>query len=246
MRPAANHIRGFATGLCAALAVAALPASAGEAKLGGPADGVLPRPADDSKALFDWSWANPDASGQFTPRLSGLALTWPGGAGDDALGSGAGLGVPRAFGFFGEDVGFSLGAGVARPGDAALLGPGSADQAGVGGRVKIRSVSLGGAFIETRETGAWGEARRMSGGHDIDLSYSFSAGSVSLSHSSGPDMLRPFADQDHDTVALSGRYLVGPGLDMTAALALGGTGANDPVQSAFDGYALTAGLRLSF
>ncbi len=192
------------------------------------------------------SWGPAERSSDApAPRLSGLKLTFP--EGEDSA-AGVGLGAPRAFSVMGEDVGVSVGAGVSPRSHPPAPDLASAfDQAGVGGRVSLRHFSLGGAYIGSRQDPAlrFGPPGSFVGGHDFDLSYSFASGSVSLSHTEGVDLLG-LNDPGGQSVALSGHYLVGHNLDMTGLFALEGADGDDPIQEALAGFALRAGLRLSF
>lgn len=181
------------------------------------------------------------------PRLSGLSLSFPEG-GDAETGAGIGLGTPRAFGVMGEDVGVSLGAGVSPMAYRPVPELSSAfDQAGIAGRVSVDRLSFGGAYIGSRRDPAagFGPPGDFAGGHDIDVSYFFDSGSVSLSHTEGVDLLG-LNEPAGQSVAVTGRYLLGHNLDMMALFALDGTDGNDPVQAALEGFALRAGFRLSF
>lgn len=180
------------------------------------------------------------------PRLSGLTLTFPDGNGSET-GAGIGLGAPRAFGVMGEDVGLSVGAGVSPRSHAPAPDLASAfDQAGVAGRVMFSRFSLGGAYIGSRQNAAQGFGPPVFvGGHDFDLSYSFDSGSVSLAHTEGADLLG-LNQPGGRSVALTGHYLLGHNMDMTALFALEGSDGDDPIQAALAGFALRAGLRLSF
>lgn len=257
----------------APLVLAAVTAEAGD--LEGPGNpsydalGLTLSPAENRPAtFFDWS-ADPESTGgdtiftldHFTPRLSGLALTLPdpsGGtrrpglrAGTSA--SGAGLDF-RPGSLRGQDILVTIGTGFSsekapalRSGDAMTF-----DTAGMGARVRIARVSLGSAVFGTKAIrfGAGPGLAGNSGGFDFDLSYSFDAGSLSLQHFIGLGQERvgqgPGQTHDRDVVAVSGRYLLGPSVDMTAWVGHGGAGEPQAVQSDFDGWAMLTGLRLSF
>lgn len=181
------------------------------------------------------------------PRLSGLSLTFPEGDGAET-GAGIGLGAPQAFGVMGEKVGVSLGAGVSPMAHRPVPELSSAfDQGGVAGRLSVDRLSFGGAYIESRRDAAlgFGPPGDFAGGHDIDVSYFFDSGSVSLSHSEGMDLMG-LNEPAGQSVAVTGRYRLGNNLDMTALFAVDGTEGFDPVQAALEGFALRAGLRLSF
>ena len=249
---------------------AAVPAAA--ADLGGSSQpladrgGLLLSPAtDESPQLFDWARSDPAVSGgdaivtldHFTPRLSGLALTLPdpaeGGrrAGLRAGTSGSGAGLDLHPGLLaGQDVSVTIGTGYSSQRGPSL---GSADAmtfdtAGIGGRVRISRVSLGSAVFGTRASrfGAGPGVNGTAGAFDLDVSYSFDSGSLSLQHFIGMGEERPGPGRDRDIVALSGRYLLGHSLDMTAWVGRGGAGEPQAVQSDFDGWAMLTGLRLSF
>lgn len=253
----------------AALAVMAAVATAA-AQQGGPVAQdlgglTLTPPAERPAAtLFDWSWTEPGNSkdaavtlSHFTPRLSGLALSLPdgqGGLGPSGSGdSGSGVGFDYKAGTIsGNDVAVTVGAGFASR-SAPSLGftePLRYDTAGLGGRVRISRVSLGSALLGTRASRltAGPGSSGISGGYDLDLSYSFQAGTLSLQRSVGAseEVLGQRPDRGHDTVALSGRYLAGPSLDMTAWVGFSGANDRGAVQSEFDGWALVTGLHLSF
>jgi len=214
----------------------------------------LASPANPERGAFSiWSWGWQDGASEKSPdRMTGLALTFPDG---DRAGSGRGFGAgtPRAFGLLGEDVGLSLGAAVmprsyAPASDvASAFSADGADQAGVGGRVSLHEFSFGGALIGTRRNPLvrLGPQTDFAGGHDIDVSYSFASGSVSVSHTTNADLMG-LNEPGGAAMALSGRYLLGHNLDMTALFAVENTGPGDPIAAALEGYALRAGFRLSF
>ena len=203
-----------------------------------------------SFSIWSWGWQD-DAPDRSPERMTGLTLTFPDG---DRPGSGRGFGVgtPRAFGLLGEDVSVSVGAAVmprsyAPVPDLASVFEPNGGQAGVGGRVSLHDFSFGGAVIGTRRNPlvSLGPQNDFLGGHDIDVSYSFDAGSVSLSHTTNADLLglnRPGGT----AMAVSGRYLLGRNLDMTALFAVEDSGPGDPIAAALEGFALRAGFRLSF
>lgn len=200
-----------------------------------------------------WSWGWQDEASEKSPeRMTGLTLTFPDG---DHAGSGRGFGVgsPRAFGVLGEDVGLSVGAAVMPrsyapvPDLASAFDGEGGGQAGVGGRVSLHDFSFGGAMISTRRNPfvTIGPQNEFVGGHDIDVSYSFNSGSVSLSHTTNADLLG-LNQPGGSAMALSGRYLLGRNLDMTALFAVEDAGPGDPIAAALEGFALRAGFRLSF
>lgn len=233
----------FLTGL---LLLLPRSAAADEFRLGSAGERLLIGPGTGEDGLWLRSWGPADHPAQDrTPRLSGLSLTDPKANGD---GAGFGLGTPRAFDLLGADVGVSVGAGVSPRNHRPAPELSSAfDQAGFGGRVSLDEFSLGGAFIGSRPGPAlrFGPPGNFAGGHDIDLSYAFDSGSVSLSHTQGADVLG-LSEPGGEQVALTGRYLLGHNLDMTALFALEGAGDRDPAETALDGFALRAGFRLSF
>lgn len=205
-----------------------------------------PEMAESGISLRSWGPAGQPAEAS-PPRLSGLTLTFPDGNGGET-GAGIALGAPRAFGVMGEDVGLSVAAGVSPRSHAPAPDLASAfDQAGVAGRVMFSRFSLGGAYIGSRQNAAqtFGPPPAFVGGHDFDLSYSFDSGSVSLAHTEGADLLG-LNQPGGRSVALTGHYLLGHNMDMTALFALEGSDGDDPIQAALAGFALRAGLRLSF
>lgn len=237
---------GFLTGL---LLLLPRSAAAGDFRAGAAENGALMLgPERSESALLLRSWA-PDghSSESSPPRLSGLSLTFPE-RGSAESGAGVGLEAPRAFGVMGEDVGVSVGAGVSPRASGLVPQLSSAfDQAGIAGRVSLHHLSLGGAFIGSRPNPAlaFGPPGDFAGGHDVDVSYSFDSGSVSLSHTQGADLLG-LNEIGGQSVAVTGRYLLGHNMDMTALFALEGEHNDDPIQAALAGFALRAGLRLSF
>ena len=252
--------RGQTLSLAALLLAAAMGTA--QAQQSGPVTleegGLMLRPSDPpAAAFFDWSWTGPGKDGaddapfvlrHFTPRDSGTALGFDGRTGGSAAGAGLDY---RAGRIAGQDIAFTIGAGVASR-DTATSGFSESPAGGSGGlsgRVRISRVSLGSAVAGTLASRAAGEAPgKIAGGYDLDLSYSFDAGSLSLQRSagSGDRIVAPWPDRGHETTAVSGRYLAGPGLDMTAWLGFSGADRPGAVQSEFNGWALLTGLRLSF
>ena len=228
--------------------------------------GLLSEPPEASGRAFNWSHAAqaPEGNGtftldHFTPRLSGLALTLPDPgdgthrAGLSGGGSAAGAGLDFHPGSLaGQDISVTIGSGFASE-RAPSLGAADAvtlNTAGAGARIRISRVSLGSAVFGTRAarfSAAPGVAA-TAGGYDLDLSYSFDAGSLSLQHSAGMGGHGAGFGQlrQRDIDALSGRYLLGPSLDMTGWVGHGGAGDSQPLQSDFEGWAMLTGLRLSF
>lgn len=254
-----------------AVMLTALPAAAAELSrsaepLTDPSGLLSSPPLEASGPVFNWSHATAAPGGNgtftldhFTPRMSGLALTLPDpGDGTHRAGlrggssaAGAGLDIHRGF-LAGQDISVTIGSGFASErapsldaADAMTL-----DTAGAGARVRISRVSLGSAVFGTRATrfSARPGAAETSGGYDLDLSYSFDTGSLSLQHSAGMGGQGSGFGQVHqrDMDALAGRYLLGPSLDMTAWVGHGGTGDSQPLQPDFEGWAMLTGLRLSF
>ena len=228
--------------------------------------GLLSEPsAGASGQAFNWSRAAGAPDGEaftldhFTPRMSGLALTLPEpGDGSHRAGlrggsSAAGAGVDFHPGSIaGQAISVTIGSGFASE-RAPSLGAADAvtlNTAGAGARIRISRVSLGSAVFGTRAArfSAGPGAAEAAGGYDLDFSYSFDAGSLSLQHSAGMGGQGEGFGQlrQRDVDALSGRYLLGPSLDMTGWIGHGGAGDSQPLQADFEGWAMLTGLRLSF
>jgi hypothetical protein len=231
----------------------------------------LAAPSEGSARIFDWSWLDdgkaaktdsfravsgpsdsPITLSHFTPRLTGLSLTLPGAPGPSLgdKGSGGGLDYrPGSIG--GQDIAVTVGGGFTSRQGVSLdfSEPLTYDTAGLGGRVRISRVSLGSAVFNTRASRlANGAPGDVGSGYDLDLSYSFEEGSVSLQRfvGVGQETFEHAPDRDHQSVAVTGHYLVGPSLDMTAWLGYGNATSNGSLQSEFDGWALLTGFHLSF
>ena len=118
-------------------------------------------------------------------------------------------------------------------------------------RLALARLSLGGAVRRAadRNLAAALLPGRDGFGYDLDVSYSFESGSLTLSrfYGSEDNFLLRSGSEPHERLSLSGRYLVGPGFNLTAALAFSGatkpSSASDQTQ---DGWALLTGLRLLF
>jgi hypothetical protein len=233
-------------------------------------------PSEDAEAAALWPWSlDPSASlalfgepgaglAHFTPRLGSAPLGraplghdpasarlrlrgTAGGAGDG--GRGIALSYAQPLGGPAESLALSLSAGFASRNTGLGVASAMSDTLGVSGRIGVAGFSLGGAVSGTRLSGRDTGLVSEAGGYDLDLSYSFGSGALSLSHFRGIGVNafgRP-ADDPFETVSLTGRYAIDPGLDMTALLAYSDRGDDDP-EAVFgnDGWALLTGFRLSF
>ncbi len=201
----------------------------------------------------------------FTPRLAAVplgraalggdpagGLLRPGGTEDGAGEGGRGIvrSYERPLEVFGEGLGLSLSAGFA----ARRFGPGVGSAMsvtfGVSGRLGIAGFSLGAALSETRLSGRDTGPMFEAAGHDLDLSYTFGSGDLRLTHfhGIGLDVLGRPADDPFERLSLSGRYAIGPGLDMTALLVYSDHHTGDVSEDSSKpyGWVLLAGFRLSF
>jgi hypothetical protein len=154
-----------------------------------------------------------------------------------------------------DGLNFTLGAGVlsvpARAGDFLAAAEGRRDTTTVSARLALARLSLGGAVRRAadRDLAAALLPGRDGSGYDLDVSYSFDSGSLTLSrfYGSEDNFLLRAGSEPHERLSLSGRYLVGPGFNLTAAFAFSGaakpSAASDQTQ---DGWALLTGLRLLF
>lgn len=155
-----------------------------------------------------------------------------------------------------QGVGVSLGAGVTADHGAAGSFASAADAnrstTTFAARLGFQHFSFGGgvrsAAVSTGPAALLSQSEPL--GYDLDLSYAFDQGSVTVSRFFGRDdefLLRP-GDRPRERLSLSGKYLVGRGLDFTAALAY----SNDTVASGTanqpgnDGWAMLTGVKLNF
>jgi hypothetical protein len=204
----------------------------------------------------------------FTPRTprpgatqlgpTGLGVVHPG-LGDTLLGTGeAGRGIALGYDHpldhLAQGMDLSLSAGFASqwsgPGVGGGAAPVSSDSFGLGGRIGVSGISLGGALAEAWVSGeGTGPGPAASGGYDLDLTYSFDSGVLSLTrfYGTGRDALGQPTEDPFETLAFWGRYTVGSGLDMMALLAYSDRSEDDPDgPTDGDDWALLTGFRLSF
>jgi hypothetical protein len=139
----------------------------------------------------------------------------------------------------------------ARARDFLAAAEGRRDTTTVSARLALARLSLGGAMRRAadRDVAAALLPGRNGFGYDFDLSYSFDSGSVTLSRFYGPEdnFLLGAGPEPRERLSLSGRYLVGPGFDLTAALAFSAdTKPRDGSEEQQDGWAMLTGLRLLF
>lgn len=207
----------------------------------------------------------------FTPRPGGrpLGLVGPGALAAGAGGAGiavvlerpleaAASGVPAG-------VTVSLGAAAASwklGGEAATAArsqgaAGNSEAFGVGGRIAVSGFSFAG-FLAASGNGGGAPARApvapAGAGYDLGLSYAletayaFETGIVTLSRFHGGETARGAASRDPlDTVTVAGRYVLGPGLDMTALVAYSERNESEAGGDiGAEGWALLTGFRLSF